>query len=86
MPKIGSFGYLTVCDVQNDGIRPSDAALPYLLSFIRDVTNKLPVPGEDTYSFICHQFTAFSPSGSSTSINYFDKDHISSKDLMQLRI
>jgi hypothetical protein len=81
---VGSFGYLTVGNTTNEGIMPSENSFPYLLEFINSAFG-VPIPPDLTpdqqYAFILEQL-----GGKSSRINYFDGDHISSKDFMQLRI
>jgi basic membrane lipoprotein Med (substrate-binding protein (PBP1-ABC) superfamily) len=36
-PKIGSYGYLTVGDLENNGVGVSDAAGPFLMKFIKSL-------------------------------------------------
>jgi basic membrane lipoprotein Med (substrate-binding protein (PBP1-ABC) superfamily) len=49
--KVGSYGYLTVADIKNDGVASSPPSLTYLKEFIMSAypDTPPPEPGEDLY-------------------------------------
>lgn len=71
--KVGSYGYLTVADIRNNGVSSSEPSLPYLEKFILSVFPGVipPGPEEDLSQWVIDQLSNLQIPGALEPTNYF---------------
>jgi basic membrane lipoprotein Med (substrate-binding protein (PBP1-ABC) superfamily) len=70
-PKVGSYGYLTVGNTENDGIAPSEYSYRYIEEFITSVTDGVTPPDDAIYTWILEELSGLPPPDG-TQESYFD--------------
>jgi basic membrane lipoprotein Med (substrate-binding protein (PBP1-ABC) superfamily) len=78
--NIGSFGWLSIGDIQNNGIQPSEPSWDYLVEFLESVTGNK--PSDDKYDWIVKKLGELKDTGGG--LGYFET--LSDPDHMKFRI